>query len=79
LSEILRQPTLLLLLCKASQGWEVRDLVNGNDVLWSTIWHKINGHRLKQSCERTDAPPLLADSFQEVVSYDLVLFAVAES
>ncbi len=47
-------------------------------MLWSTVWHEVNGHRLKQSCDRTDAPPLLADRIQEVVSYDLVVIAVAE-
>ena len=70
---------LLLLLCKANQCREVRDIVDAECVLWSTIWHESNGHRLQQSCKRADAPPLLADGVQEVVSYDLVVFAVSES
>ena len=69
----------MLLLCEANQCREVRDIVDAKCVLWSTIWHESNGHRLKQSCERADAPPLLADGVQEVVSYDLVVFAVSES
>jgi hypothetical protein len=52
--------------------------MDGHDVLWSTICYEINSHRLKKSCERTDPTPLLSDGIQEVVSHDLVVFAVAE-
>ena len=48
----LRQPWLLLHLCEPNQGREIRDLVDGESALWSTIWHGGIGNRLKKRCER---------------------------
>ena len=73
LPEIGRQPWLLLLLCEAEQGREVRDVVEGQRVLWSTRWHRQAGHRLEQRCESSGTPPLLADGAEKVLPYDLVI------